>query len=69
MTWLTPEQVAAELDLSVPTVHRMCRDRELPARKIARRWRISSVALEPPEEVPLLAPRNRRSAAQQRRAS
>lgn len=69
MTWLTPEQVAVELDFRKPTIYRMCRDGDLPgAKKFGREWRIPSTALEP-QPAPLLAPRNRRSAAQQRRAS
>lgn len=69
MSWLTPEQVAVELDLTVPTVHRLCRDEELPgARKFAGKWRIPSTALEP-QPIPILAPRSKRSAAQQRRTA
>lgn len=69
MSWLTPEQVAVELDLTVPTVHRLCRDKELPgARKFAGKWRIPSTALEP-QPIPILAPRSKRSAAQQRRTA
>ena len=38
--WLTPEEVANEMDVSVRTAQRMCRRGDLPARKMGKAWRI-----------------------------
>lgn len=67
-TWYTPEHVAAELDLNVDTVRRLCRDGDLPgAKKFGTAWRIPADALNPAPPKPLIAPPSRRSLAQQRR--
>lgn len=66
--WLTPEQVAEELHLSVDTVRLQCRAQQWPgAKKFGGQWRIPRAALEPPVTTPLIAPRGRRSTAQQRK--
>ena len=38
--WVTPNQVAKEMQVSLRTVQRMCRMGELPAKKLGRQWRI-----------------------------
>ena len=70
---LTTAQAAAELQVGRETVVRYCAAGDLPGayRLPSRHWRIPREAItalrEPPR--PLLAPRNRRSAAQQKRSA
>lgn len=40
MRWLTPEQYADAMQLTVRAVNRMCRDGLLKCRKVGRFWRI-----------------------------
>lgn len=67
--WMDTAEAARLLGFkSAETVRKYARSGELPARRFGRSWRIHKSALEPPEApAPLLAPRNRRSAAQQRK--
>jgi excisionase family DNA binding protein len=44
--YLTPEQVATDLQLEISGVYKMCKDRRLPAVKIGRSVRIPRVAYE-----------------------
>ncbi|WP_168198039.1 helix-turn-helix domain-containing protein [Brachybacterium sp. SGAir0954] len=70
--WLTPDDAAEELQLSPYTVRLLCRTKKLPgAQKFGQQWRIPRTAIEPrtPATPPLIAPRNRRSAAQQKRTA
>lgn len=53
--YLTPEEVAAILKVSVATVRRKLRSGELPAMKFGRSWRIKRSTLDE-----LLTPRPRR---------
>ena len=69
--WLTPEETAEELSFSRSTILVHCRTGKLPgARKFGGEWRIPRTALDPVDSPPpLIAPRNRRSTAQQKRTA
>jgi len=41
---VSPEEFARQLDVSVHTVYRMCRRKELVAAKVAGQWRINASA-------------------------
>lgn len=45
-TYLTPEQVAAKLQLSITTVYNLIRAAELPAVRLGKSYRIAQSALE-----------------------
>ena len=40
--YLTPKQLAAELDISERTAYRFCRTGMVPAYRVGGRWRIES---------------------------
>lgn len=39
--WLTPEQVAKMMQVTLRTIYSMCKAGELPCVKVGRQWRIS----------------------------
>lgn len=51
--FLSPDQVAKRLGIHVDTVRRLCREGEIPHRKIGRRIYIHPDAVTPPVEVPV----------------
>lgn len=69
--WLSPEDVAAALQIHVETVRVMCREKRMPGRKFGHSWRIPSSVLEPEKPEPvgerLFSPPNSRSRAQRGR--
>jgi len=43
---LTLAEAAGRLRLSLNTVYKLCRNREIPATKVGRQWRIRAVDLD-----------------------
>lgn len=69
---LTTTQAAADLQVTAETIAAYCKDGRLPgAYRVGRRWRVPTAALDAFKQPPpgLLAPRSRRSTAQQRRTA